>query len=306
VVVEADEEPQSPNYALRLTEALDDVPSPDAASSRRGFRAPYAEQVDARAAADNFSLKLSEALEAISKAQGVTPPPMEIDKTLQATAEAAPQVRSGRNLSTLLASLDKLPPIRLPFGPAIPWRFGLPMLVALVAAMFFIGRPVGRADAQGVRLPAQQTYAIQQEAPLFTSAQPTPTQPAIPSAASPQPLGVQDPGGFGFDLLDVGIKLFAVLALAYGSMMLLKRAGVGGSAGTIKTGGTIQGMRVVSTLVLAPNRSVHVLKVPGGKSLLVGATPNQVNLIAELGVLSEDELPDAASFFDVLKGKLSS
>jgi flagellar biogenesis protein FliO len=180
------------------------------------------------------------------------------------------------------------------------------MLVALVAAMFFIGRPAGRADAQGVRLPAQQTYAVQQEAPLFTGAQASPTPQSSPQAASPQPLGVQDPGGLGFDMLDVGIKLFAVIALAYGSMMLLKRAGLGGAAGAARTGGTIQGMRVVSTLVLAPNRSVHVLKVPGGKSLLVGATPNQINLIAELGDVADDDLPEAANFFDVLKGRLSS
>jgi hypothetical protein len=51
---------------------------------------------------------------------------------------------------------------------------------------------------------------------------------------------------------------------------------------------------------------VHVLKVPGGKSLLVGATPNQINLIAELGDVADDDLPEAANFFDVLKGRLSS
>jgi flagellar biogenesis protein FliO len=180
------------------------------------------------------------------------------------------------------------------------------MLVALVAAIVFIGRPAGRADAQGVRLPAQQTYAVQQEAPLFAAAQPTPTQPNNPQAASPQPLGVQDPSGLGFDMFDVGIKMFAVLALAYGSMLLLKRAGLGSAAGAVKNGASIQGMRVVSTLVLAPNRSVHVLKVPGSKLLLVGATPNQINLIAELGDIADDELPEAASFFDVLKGKLST
>jgi flagellar biogenesis protein FliO len=107
-------------------------------------------------------------------------------------------------------------------------------------------------------------------------------------------------------MFDVGIKMFAVLALAYGSMLLLKRAGFGSAAGAVKNGASIQGMRVVSTLVLAPNRSVHVLKVPGSKLLLVGATPNQINLIAELGDIADDELPEAASFFDVLKGKLST
>jgi flagellar biosynthetic protein FliO len=114
---------------------------------------------------------------------------------------------------------------------------------------------------------------------------------------------VPDPGGLGFDLADIAFKLIAVLALAYGSLLLLKRAGVGGAA-ALKTGG-VPGMRVVSSLALAPNRSVHVLKVPGGKTLLVGATPNQVNLIADLGELTEEQSPESAtSFFDVLKGKL--
>jgi flagellar biogenesis protein FliO len=64
-------------------------------------------------------------------------------------------------------------------------------------------------------------------------------------------------------------------------------------------------VRVVASLLLAPNRSVHVLKVPGGKTLLVGATPNQVNLIADLGEIPDDqESPAASSFFDVLKGKI--
>jgi flagellar protein FliO/FliZ len=108
----------------------------------------------------------------------------------------------------------------------------------------------------------------------------------------------------GFDVMDIGIKLVAVLALAYGSLMLLKRAGFGGATAA-STSASPQGVRIVSSLALAPNRSVHVLKVPGGRTLLVGATPNAVNLLADLGELAETETPEAASFFDVLKGKLS-
>ena len=51
---------------------------------------------------------------------------------------------------------------------------------------------------------------------------------------------------------------------------------------------------------------MHVIKVPGGRTLLVGATPNAVNLIADLGEVGEDETPEASSFFDVLKGKVGS
>ena len=177
--------------------------------------------------------------------------------------------------------------------------------MAIVAVTAVMSRPSGHADAQGVRLPTPEPYAVQQEAPLFTNAQQAQAQPPAPAAApAAQPLGVQDPGGLGFDAADIAFKLIAVLALAYGSLYLLKRIGVGGAA-TARTG-SLPGMRVVSSLALAPNRSVHVLKVPGGKTLLVGATPNQVNLIADLGDLAEDDdFPEATSFFDVLKSKIN-
>jgi flagellar biogenesis protein FliO len=135
---------------------------------------------------------------------------------------------------------------------------------------------------------------------LFTNAQPTDV--AMPA---PAPLGVPDSSGLGFDVLDVGLKLIAVLGLAYGSLLLLKRTGMGGAT-TMKPGGKSAGMQVVSSLTLAPNRTVHLLKVPGGKTVLVGATPNQVNLIVDLGEIPEDlESDTAASFFDILKSKIS-
>ena len=173
------------------------------------------------------------------------------------------------------------------------------MLVALVVVMGVVSRSSARADTPGVQLPAQQTYPVQTEAPLFTNAQ----QAQPPQAPATQPLGVPESNGPGFDFVDVGVKLAVVLGLAYGSLMLLRRGGFGGATAA-RTGGSPQGMRVVSSLALAPNRSVHMLKVPGGRTLLVGATPNAVNLIADLGELAETDTPEAASFFDVLKAKL--
>jgi flagellar biogenesis protein FliO len=280
---------------------------------RTGFRVPRPAPLvlDDDAPSENYALRLTEALEAISAAQA--------DGTHDSgQATEAPAERGTRNtergtFASWLTALDKLPPIKLPVGPAVPWRLGLPALVAVAVVMVFVSRPSGRADAQGVRLPAQETYAVQQEAPLFAQQASTPAANAQPSSAQPasaQPapaIGVQDPGGLGFDFLDVGFKLIAVLALAYGSLVLLKRVGLGNAGGAgVKTGGTLQGMRVISTLALAPNRSVHVLKVPGGKTLVVGATPNQVNLIADLGDIAEEAAPDAASFFDVLKSKIGN
>jgi flagellar biogenesis protein FliO len=174
-------------------------------------------------------------------------------------------------------------------------------LLALVALTGVVGRSSVLADMTGVQLPAQQTYPIQSEAPLFTSSQQTPAQQATTPA---QPMGMPEASGSGFDFFDIGIKLVAVLALVYGSLMLLKRAGLGNAAAA-RSGGTSQGVRVVSSLALAPNRTVHVIKVAGGRTLLVGATPNAVNLLADLGELAETDAPEAASFFDVLKSKIN-
>ena len=108
-----EDESQTPNYALRLTEGLDDEPA---------------------AAEDaSFELSLNKALRAINAAQS----PLE---------ETLPPVPSRKpKLGTWLTALDKLPPIRLPIGPAIPWRLGLPALVVLVLAMGVMSRSAGAA-----------------------------------------------------------------------------------------------------------------------------------------------------------------
>jgi flagellar biogenesis protein FliO len=243
---------------------------------------------------------LTEALDAISAAEHASQPGPELSDSDERATRNAQRGTFARWLTTL----DKLPPIRLPIGPAIPWRLGLPALVAVTILMAVLSRSSAQADSPGVQLPAEQTYPVQQEAPLFAKPQPTEV-PVAQSTDTPaaQPLGVQDPAGAGFDVLDIGVKLIAVLALAYGSLMLLKRLGLGG-ASAASGGGVTQGVRVVSSLVLAPNRSIHVIKVAGGRTLLLGATPTAVNLIADLGELTDHETPEAASFFDVLKSKV--
>jgi flagellar biosynthetic protein FliO len=273
----------------------------------------------------NYALRLTEALEAISSAESgrpfsrrsgrsVAPAPATTPRSARPVAPATETHASPRTagFGGSLKALDALPPIRLPIGPAIPWRLGLPLLAASVAVVAFMSRGPAHADAQGVRLPTQEPYAVQQEAPLFTGfaaaqAQGSASAPApstAPASNSAPGLGVQDPGGVGFDAADIAFKLIAVLALVYGSLYLLKRFGMGGNTAA-GTGGPTA-MRVVSSLALAPNRSVHVLKVPGGKTLLVGATPNQVNLIADLGELADDDSPESATFFNVLKSKISN
>jgi flagellar biogenesis protein FliO len=284
------DEPEETNYALRLTEALEAISAAqpvalaEAAESVEvtytAVRAPHT----ARPAAKPARLVVKVPAPVVDK--------LVIDE-LDAVLEKKP-----KRLAGWLAALDRLPPIRLPVGPPIPWRLGLPMLLALVAALFFFNRPIATSEPTGVRLPTQETYPVQQEAPLFANSHPeAPAAAAAPVANGPAPSGV--------DFFDLGLKFIAVLALAYGCLLLLKRFGLGGvSAG--RSGGPTAVVRVVHSLVLAPNRSVHVLRIPGGKSLLVGATPTLVNLIADLGELDEDALvaDGGSSFFEVLAGKL--
>jgi flagellar biogenesis protein FliO len=217
---------------------------------------------------------------------------------VSADALPSPALPHGSRRKALLEALDRLPPIRLPIGPPIPWRYGLPGLVALVVCMAVLSRPTAHAESSsGFKLPAEsETYSVTQDSPLFTNAQQKPSQP----------IGVPEPPGLGMDLVDLTLKLVAVLALAYGSLTLLKRLGVGGAVATTPPGGstTTEGLRVMQSLVLAPNRSVHVVRAPDGKTLLLGATPGQVNLIAELGEVPEASAGPSPSFLDVLAGKL--
>jgi flagellar biogenesis protein FliO len=170
--------------------------------------------------------------------------------------------------------------------------------VALVVCVALLSRPSARGQGSpAFKLPAEtETYAVTQDSPLFTNAQ----QKVTPS------IGVAEPPGLGVDVLDLSLKLVAVLALAYASLAVLKRLGVGGAAQLSQAGGTTtDGLRVVASLSLAPNRSVHVVRAPDGKTLLLGATPGQVNLIAELGDVPEVAASASTpSFLDVLASKL--
>jgi flagellar biogenesis protein FliO len=259
------------NYALRLTEGLEEgAPPPAPKRPMRGLRPTSVEATQAITGDDTFAQRLSVALSAISAAQS------------EAGAATKPQ-RGTRNTErgsrNWLQAIDNLPPIRLPIGPAIPWRFGLPLFVAAIIVVGFMSRTAAQVDQPGVQLPAQQTYPVQDQAPLF--AKPQPTDSPAPQQQPPQPsMGVQEAPSLGIDVMDLGIKLVAVLALAYGSLMVLKRFGVGGASPA--RGADKAGVHVISSLTLAPNRSVHVVEVAGGKRLLLGATPNSVNLLAEL------------------------
>jgi flagellar biogenesis protein FliO len=310
--------------ARRASTARMPVEAPSvAATSLRGFQAyapqPIVNEEPAESTDFDFASLLSsldddeDALELSTSAQpaAVTPvrkptkaksrkapapkpaPETQFEPELLDALEQEERAQKPAGIKGFLAALDKLPPIKLPLGPAIPWKVGLPLLCLGLVAMMFVYRPSTAAGEQpGTTLPKQETYAAQ-DAPLFANSR---------TDAAPAQIGVTEPAGASVDFVDLGIKLVAVLGLAYGSLMLLKKFGLRGQAAS-QSGQP--GMKVLSTLALAPNRTVHELRTPTGKALLVGATPNQVSLLADLGELDAEVLSaDSASFLDVLSAKL--
>lgn len=96
-------------------------------------------------------------------------------------------------------------------------------------------------------------------------------------------------------------RLALVLALAYGTIYALKRfTNLKNSAGAGR-----RHIRVVENSMLAANRSLHLVEV-GAKTYLVGSTPGQVNLIAEMESQDLPEAPveEAAGFKSQLAGFL--
>jgi lactate permease len=72
--------------------------------------------------------------------------------------------------------------------------------------MVVLNRPTAHAETNtSFKLPAEsETYAVTQDSPLFTKSQQQPGQ-----------IGVAEPAGLNVDVLDLTVKLVAVLALAY-------------------------------------------------------------------------------------------
>lgn len=78
---------------------------------------------------------------------------------------------------------------------------------------------------------------------------------------------------------DVAVKTALVLALLYGVLWAIRR--FYGKTGVVHRGPAIE---VVQSAQLGPGRSVHLIGV-GERMLLVGATSQQVSLLAEIGAL---------------------
>jgi flagellar protein FliO/FliZ len=79
-------------------------------------------------------------------------------------------------------------------------------------------------------------------------------------------------------LLDLFLKLVVVLGIAWVAIYILSKfKGTGGPLPGARKGH----MKVLESVNLGPNRSVHLVRV-GEKVLVVGSTPEQVNTLGEI------------------------
>lgn len=177
---------------------------------------------------------------------------------------------------------------------SIASQYGVPV-ADLVAANRL---PNSRCLRVGQRLviPGAEAAVAAQPAPQVPPAVAALTAPApvselaLASAPRPLPVGWSEPVSApapslttsGNDLslgLVLGLlaKLGLVLALAYGASLGLRRL----QAGKLSLGPRSEHLKVVETVPLGQNRSLHVIAV-GSRHLLVGSTPQQVGLLGDV------------------------
>lgn len=109
------------------------------------------------------------------------------------------------------------------------------------------------------------------------SARPATTGAVQTVQTSPPPAGQptgSDPLDWPGSLVDITLKLLAVLALAYVALAALRRYTYGAHAR--RGGGSLQ---VLESASLAPNREIYLVRA-GDKRLLLGVTPTRIETLA--------------------------
>ncbi len=97
---------------------------------------------------------------------------------------------------------------------------------------------------------------------------------------------------------DVAVKTSLVLAMLYAALWVMRR--YYGKSGTPQRGPALM---VVQSTQLGPGRSVHLIGI-GDKMLLVGATSQQVSLLAEVDSADLAVEPKVATTHDSFEGQL--
>ena len=161
------------------------------------------------------------------------------------------------------------------------------------------GRPASKAGLG----PTQLTGSIADSPESANGGQKPGQTDGLPPAARHSRLGsdsipAYSPGNepsSAVSLLRVIGALIFVAALAYLSLLALK-----GTLSRNAGGGSRRSVRVVETVALGANRTLHLVEIQG-KRMLIGSTPGQMTVLSEIdGTLDEDCDSDNPGFQSVL------
>lgn len=111
-----------------------------------------------------------------------------------------------------------------------------------------------------------------------------------------------DPGSepsAAVSLLRVIGALVFVAALAYLSLLALK-----GTLSRNAGGGSRRSVRVVETVALGANRTLHVVEIQG-KRMLIGSTPGQMTLLSEMDCTAEEDCESGNPGFQSILSRLA-
>ncbi len=168
-----------------------------------------------------------------------------------------------------------------------------------------IGATLALAIGVAVAAAAQPARAIDEPlAPPTVAASGPAATPGAPALGEPVPPGApvapapsrytDEPLDWSRAAIDVTLKLVAVLVLAYGALVLLRRYSLGSGFG--RRAGALE---VLESVALGPNRAVYLVRV-GDRHLVLGVTPTQITPLAVWDADASPTVPPA------LDGVLSS
>jgi flagellar protein FliO/FliZ len=131
-------------------------------------------------------------------------------------------------------------------------------------------------DTAEAPVSADQRDRAASASPSAAQSEPVQTAPPTPVAPAPTPPRADraEPLDFPGAAVDVTLKLVAVLALAYVTLMLVKRYSLGPTLGKRSSA-----LQVVESTTLAPNRAIYLVNVEG-RRLLLGVTASQITTLA--------------------------
>jgi flagellar biosynthetic protein FliO len=161
-----------------------------------------------------------------------------------------------------------------------------------------LGATLALAIGVAVAAAAQPARAIDEPlAPSTVAASGPAATPGAPASGEPVPPGApvppasprytDEPLDWSRAAIDVTLKLLAVLVLAYGALVLLRRYSLGSGLG--RRAGALE---VLESVALGPNRAIYLIRV-GDRRLVLGVTATQITPLAVWEADASPALPPA-------------